>query len=54
VSYVLLLIVGVTLGATLSHASALKTMQHSIETDFAAIRAYLKILSDTGRGGSNL
>ena len=45
-SYVILLIVGVTLGASLSHASALKDMKASIETDFKALHARLNELKE--------
>ena len=42
--YVLLIIVFVTLGVALAHASALKDIKASIETDFAAIRARIEEL----------
>lgn len=38
----LVLLIGVTLGATLGHGQALKEMKRSIETDFAAIHERLK------------
>jgi hypothetical protein len=38
-AYLIILLMGVTLGATLSHASALKAAKASIETDFAALHA---------------
>lgn len=41
---VILILAGAALGASLAHASALKEMKLSIETDFAAIREHIEEL----------
>jgi hypothetical protein len=46
VTLLVVLLVGVTLGATLSHATALKAMKASIETDFKALHARFDALKE--------